>query len=155
YNDGLRGARAILGDKQTPSTVVLLKKTLFEIDNVLDEAKTKNNFKPSLEVDKKLKELAGKLEVNTDIVFRAKQGTLDAELSGKIMSFYAGVVEVKDMIDTHNKAALGDDILLKKGKDAADANAIKDGPLAGQSRYAVMVQAPTDTDKSDFGAKLV
>ena len=71
YNDGLRGARAILGDKTTPSTVSMLKKTLSELDNILDEAKTKNGFKPSLEVDKKLKELAAKLEVKTDLVFRA------------------------------------------------------------------------------------
>jgi hypothetical protein len=133
----------------------MLKQSLFELDNTLDEAKTKNGFKPSLEVDKKLKDLAAKLEVKSDIVFRAKQGTLDADLSGQILSFYAGVLEVKDMIDAHNKAAVGDDIMLKKAKAAADAAEIKDGPLAGNPRYGVLVQAPTDNDKSDFGAKLV
>lgn len=156
YNEeGLRGAKAILGDKTTPSTVINLKKTLFDLDNILDEAKTKNGFKPSLEVDKKLKDIATRLEVKSDMVFRAKQGTLDADLSGQILSFYAGVIEVKDMIDAHNKAAVGDDIMLKKAKEAADAAAMKDGPLAGQPRYGVLVQAPTDTDKTEFGAKLV
>jgi hypothetical protein len=158
YNDGLRGARAILGDKQQPSTVVMLKKQLSELDNLLDEAKTKNGFKPNLELDKKLKELAVKLEVNNEIVFRAKQNTLDADTSGKILAFYAGINEVKDLIDTHNKAAAGDDIMLKKAKEAADKAALKEGEvaaLAGQLRYAVLLSAPTETDRSDFGAKIV
>ena len=158
YNEGLRGARAILGDKNAPSTVVNLKKTLSELDNLLDEAKTKNSFRPNLELDKKLKEFATKLEVKSELVFRAKQNTLDAALAGQILSFYAGVIEVKDMIDIHNKAAVGDDIMLKKGKEAAEAATLKDGEnamLSGQLRYGVLIQAPTDTDKSDFGAKLV
>jgi hypothetical protein len=158
YNDGLRGARAILGDKGTGSTVAMLKKELSELDNILDEAKTKNGFKPSLEVDKKLKELAAKLEVKMDLVFRAKQSSMDAALSGQILSFYAGITEVKDLIDIHNKAAVGDDILLKKGKEAADKAALKDDEnalLAGQLRYAVLMQSPTDTERTEFGAKVV
>lgn len=158
YNEGLRGARAILGDRTTPSTVAMLKKQLSDLDNLLDEAKTKNNFKPNLELDKKLKEMAGKLEVKMDLVFRAKQNTLDAQLSGQILSFYAGIVEVKDMIDIHNKAAVGDDIMLKKAKEAADKAELKENeaaPLAGQLRYAVLLSAPTETSPSDFGAKIV
>lgn len=155
YNEGLRGAKAILGEKGTPSTVRSLKATLSELDNLLDEAKTKNGFKPNLDVDKKLKDIAGKLEVKMDLVFRAKQNSLDPVVSGQILSFYAGVTEVKDMIDIHNKSAVGDDIMLKKGKEAADKATETDGPLAGQFRYGVLVQAPTDTDRVDFGAKLV
>ena len=156
YNDGLRGARAILGDKTSPSTVAMLKKTLSDLDNLLDEAKTKNSFKPNLDLDKKLKEVAAKLEVNSEIVFRAKQNTLDPELSGKILSFYAGVIEVKDMIDLHNKAATGDDIMLKKAKEAQDKATQGDNDAnPGSLRYAVLLSAPTDTDKSDFGAKVV
>jgi len=156
YNEGLRGARAILGDKGTPSTVSNLKKTLADLDNVLDEAKTKNGFKPSLDVDKKLKEIAGKLEVKTELVFRAKQNSMDAVVSGQILSFYAGIVEVKDMIDIHNKAAAGDDILLKKGKEAQDKATLgEDSILNGQLRYAVMISAPTETDGAEFGAKVV
>jgi hypothetical protein len=158
YNEGLRGARAILGDRETPSTVAMLKKTLSDLDNVLDEAKTKNGFKPDLELDKKLKEIATKLEVKSDLVFRAKQNTLDPELSGQILSFYAGVERIKEMIDVHNKSAVGDDILLKKGKEAADKAALKENepaPLAGQLRYAEMLSAPTHSDRAAFGAKVV
>lgn len=158
YNEGLRGARAILGDKNAGSTVMMLKRTLSELDNLLDEAKTKNGFKPNLELDKKLKEMASKLDVKMDLVFRAKQNSLDAALSGQILSFYAGIVEVKDMIDIHNKAAVGDDIMLKKAKEAADKAELKEdevAALAGQLRYAVLMQAPTETDRTDFGAKIV
>jgi hypothetical protein len=158
YNDGLRGARAILGDKSTGSTVAMLKKELSELDNILDEAKTKNGFKPSLDVDKKLKELAAKLDVKMDLVFRAKQSSMDAVLSGQILSFYAGITEVKDLIDIHNKAAVGDDILLKKGKENADKAALKEDEaalLTGQLRYAVLIQSPTETERSEFGAKIV
>jgi hypothetical protein len=158
YNDGLRGARAILGNKDTPSTVAMLKKQLSQLDNILDEAKTKNGFNPSLDVDKQLKELATKLDVKTDLVFRAKQSSLDAALSGQILNFYAGIDQVKDMIDMHNKAAAGDDIMLKGAKAAAEKAELKEGevaPLAGQLRYAVLLQSPTDTDKVDFGAKVV
>ena len=158
YNDGLRGARAILGDKAANSTVAMLKKTLSDLDNILDEAKTKNGLKPSLDVDKKLKELALKLDVKMDLVFRAKQSSMDPALSGQILKFYAGINQVKDLIDLHNKAAAYDDILLKKGKEAADKAALKEDEaaiLAGQLRYAVLMQSPTETERSDFGAKIV
>lgn len=158
YNEGLRGARAILGDRTTGSTVMMLKKTLSELDNLLDEAKTKNGFKPDLEVDKKLKELATKLDVKSELVFRAKQNSLDAAVSGQILSFYAGIVEVKDMLDIHNKAATGDAIMLKKAKEAAEKAEIKESeaaPLAGQLRYAVLISAPTETTPGEFGAKIV
>jgi hypothetical protein len=155
YNDGLRGARAILGDKTSGSTVSMLKKTLSDLDNLLDEAKTKNGFKPNLDLDKKLKDIALKLEVKSDLVFRAKQNSLDAAVSGQILSFYAGVQEVKDLVDTHNKAATYDDIMLKKAKDAADKATSDTEAIPGGLRFAVLLSAPTETDRSEFGAKIV
>jgi hypothetical protein len=155
YNEGLRGAKVILGDKNQPSTVKSLKSTLNEIDQVLDEGKTKNGLKPSLEMDKRLKELAAKLEVKLDVVFRAQQ--INPVLSGQIMSFYAGVTEVKEMIDTHNKSAAFDDVMLKKGKEAKDA-AASPSDVPGNNtglKYAVLVQAPTDTERVEFGARIV
>ena len=140
YNDGLKGAKAILGDKQTPSTVAFLKKELSDLDTALDEAKTKRSFKPDLDLDKKLKDAALKLEVKSELVFRAKENTLDQDVAGQILGFYAGVTEVKDMIDQHNKAALGDDMSLKKGKEAADA--ADAGAVAGQFKYGVLIQSP-------------
>jgi hypothetical protein len=158
YNDGLKGARAILGDKNTPSTVANLKKQLSDLDTWLDEAKTKGNFRPNAQLDKELESLAQKLEVKTELVFRAKQNTLDAETSGEIMSFYAGVSELKSMVDNHVKSAKSDDLAFANAAKKADAATVKDdenAALAGQLRYGILIQAPTDTDKVDFGAKLV
>jgi hypothetical protein len=153
YNDGLKGAKAILGDKSTPSTVAFLKKELSDLDTALDEAKTKRAFKPDLDLDKKLKEAALKLEVKSELVFRAKENTLDPIIAGQILAFYAGITEIKDMIDVHNKAALGDDLSLKKGKEAADA--VDAAAVGGQYKYGVLIQSPTETEHTDFGAKIV
>lgn len=153
YNEGLKGARAILGDKQTPSSVTFLKKQLSDLDTALDEVRTQKQFKPDLAVDKMLKDAALKLDVKSDLVFRAKQNSLDHELSGQILRFYAGVAEIKAMIEQHNVAAIGDDMSLKRAKDAAaaaDATAV-----AGQFKYGVLIQAPTEADQSSFGAKIV
>ena len=153
YNDGLRGSKAILGDKSTPSTVAFLKHTLSDLDNALDD-KSKTGFHPDADLDKKLKDIAAKLDVKSEAVFRANWTNFDTEGGAQALSFYAGIAEVKDMIDQHVKASLADDMALKKGKDAADANDAAN--VNGNFKYGVLVQAPTEQDKGDaFGAKLV
>ncbi len=159
YNEGLSGARAILGDGKTPSTVGAVKRALSELDTSLDEIKTRTNFRPDAATGTALTAIAAKLDVKSELVFRAKQNALDADIAGQILSFYAGVAELKAMIDGHNKAAKFDEMNLKKGKEATDAATLKDSDnalLAGQLRYGVLIQAPTDEDKgTDFGARLV
>lgn len=158
YNDGLRGARAILGDAKTPSTVASVKRTLSELDGVLDDMKTKTNYRPDASVGQQLTAMAGKLDVKSELVFRAKQSSLGAETAGQILSFYAGVAELKSMIDVHNKSAKFDEMTLKKGKAAQDAAKLTESEnalLAGQLKYGIVIQAPTEEDRSDFGAKLV
>jgi hypothetical protein len=81
-------------------------------------------------------------------------------VTGLIMSFYAGAAEVKGMLDTHVKAAKSDDLALASGKSAAAAAAVKDHENAALAsinavRYGALIQAPTDTDKSDFGVRIV
>lgn len=158
YNKGLNGAKAILGDKSTPSTVSELKKALSDIDTFLDDAKTKKNFRPDSATDKQLQAMVGKLEVKQELVFRAKENALDAETSGQILSFYSGVIQLKSMVDQHIKSATSDDQAFANAAKKAAEGTLSDADnaaLAGQFRYAVYVQAPTDTDKVDFGAKLV
>lgn len=158
YNDGLRGVRAILGDAKTPSTVVATKRTLSELDGLLDEMKTKTNYRPDAEIGEQLTKMALKLDVKSELVFRAKQSSVDPAVAGQILAFYAGVAEIKSMIDAHNKAAKFDEMTLKKGKDAQNAATLKEGDnayLAGNLKYGVLVQAPTDDDRGEFGAKLV
>jgi hypothetical protein len=149
YNDGLKGAKAILGDRNTAATVSYLKKALSDLDTELDEAKTKHNFRPDGAVDKALKEFAVKLDVKQEmlsILHQAEHQITDPFLVGQLLSFYASVAEIKDMLDQHNKAATGDDMENKfaKAKEAAD-----------KARYAVLLSAPTESDPAAFGAKVV
>jgi hypothetical protein len=160
YNDGLSGARSILGDAKSPSTVAGLKKLVAELDQTLDEMKTKTNYHPDAAVDKLLTTMATKFEVKSELVFRAKENSLDADIAGQILSFYAGVAEVKGMLDAHNKASLGDDLALKAGKKASADATIKetDNALLAdgiKTKYGVLIQSPTETDHSEFGAKVV
>jgi hypothetical protein len=160
YNAGLKDARSILGDDKTASTVKNVKRALSEIDGLLDDMKTKNNYRPDVAADKKLSQLGGRLDVKEATVFRTA-AAIDPELTGVIMSFYAGAAEVKGMVDSHVKAAVNDDVALTSGKNAAAAAAVKETESAelasrGAVRYAALIQAPTDTDKgAEFGVKLV
>jgi hypothetical protein len=160
HNAGLKDARSILGDDRTASTVKNVKRTLSEIDGVLDEMKTKNNYRPDAAADKKLRELAGRLEVKEATVFRTA-AAIEPELTGPIMSFYAGAAEVRGMVDGHVKAAANDDLALTTARNASAAATVKETENAtlasvNSVRYAALIQAPTDTDKgAEFGVKLV
>jgi hypothetical protein len=159
YNAGLKDARSILGDDKTASTVKNVKRTLSELDGVLDEMKTKNNYRPDTAADKRLRDLSGRLDIKEATVFRTA-GAIEPELTSLIMSFYAGSAEVKGMLDSHVKAAANDDMALASGKNATAAATVRDGENAtlaatGAVRYGALIQAPTDTDRSDFGVKLV
>jgi len=159
YNEGLKDAKSILGDDKASSTVKNVKKSLSELDSVLDDMKTKNNYHPDTAADKKLADLAARLEVKAGTVFRTASA-IDPELTGLIMSFYAGVAEVKGQLDTHVKSAKSDDLALSAGKNATAAATMKDSenaPLASINavRYGALIQAPTDTDRVDFGVKIV
>jgi len=157
YNASLSDVKVVLGDKGTPSTVAELKQELSQLDTLLDE-KSKSSFRPDPKLDAELSKAYKDLEVKSEIVWRAKQNAMDADVSAQILSFYAGITEVRAMIDAHVKAARFDDALFKKSKEKADAAALKptDVPyFQDKIRYAVMVQAPTESDKVDFGAKIV
>jgi len=155
---GVEYAKEILGDKSTPSTVAMLKQTLSQIDTTLDEARNKNQFRPDAATDKKLEALVQKLDVKQDAVF-GKTAQIDAETAAQILKFYAGVAEVKSMLDAHLKFAKTDDnafVKAKKGQEDASLKEGENAPLAGQLKYAVVIQAPTDTEKNvDFGAKII
>jgi len=159
YNAGLKDARAILGDDKAASTVKNIKKTLSDLDVVLDEMRTKNNYRPDAAAGKQLHDLFGRLDIKEAAVFHTA-GAVEPEISSLIMSFYAGATEVKSMLDTHLKAAGADEGALTSGKSAMTAATVREGEnatlaAAGAVRYGALIQAPTDTDRSDVGVKLV
>ena len=158
YNAGLKDAKLILGEQSQTSSVRGAKKLLSNIDSTLDEWKTKSNYRPDAGVTKALDDIVKKLDVKSDVVFRAKQNSLDPALSGQILSFYSGVAEVKAMLEAHLKSAKADDKALATGKQKADDATLKESDnafLAGQQKYAVLLTAPTEEDRDDFGAKIV
>src|SRR5690606_24256258 len=73
YNAGLSDARAILGDRSTQSTVANLKQELSKLDTLLDEARSKNQFKPDKSLDAELEKAVKALDVKAELIFRAKQ----------------------------------------------------------------------------------
>ena len=160
YNEGIKESRAILGDEKNASTVKSLKRTLSELDGALDEIKARTQFHPDPAGDKKLDALFKRLdEVKTAQVFRTA-GAVDPEVSGQVMSFYAGVSEVKSLLDAHIKAAKFDDATLLAARAAGDKAQLKDTDNAalaaiGAVRYGALIQAPTETDHTDLGVRLV
>ncbi|MGE0872013.1 MAG: hypothetical protein AB7P03_25870 [Kofleriaceae bacterium] len=160
FNAGLADAKQILGDKGSPRSVAGLKQTLSDIDTLLETASTKTRFAPDSDFDKKLYELAKKLEVTGDTVFKAKQNTLNAEISGQIVAFYAGVAEVRSMIDQHYALATKyAGTIYKRNHEKAAEGTVSESTnarLAGEFRYGVLLQAPSeDKPGVSFGARLV
>lgn len=157
YNEGLSDASAILGDANQPSTVKATKKLLSDLDNQLD-AMSKSGYRPDPAATKALSDMVTKLDVKSNIVFRAKQNALDADLSGQILGFYSGVAEIRNMLDVHVKAAKADDKMLAIAKQKTDEATLKENENAmhaGMARYGVVIAAPTEQDKDDFGARIV
>jgi hypothetical protein len=158
YNDGIKDSKQILGDDKAPSTVKNVKRTLSELEGVLDDMSAKN-FHADAAADKRLAELAARLDVKAGTVFRTA-AAVDPEVAGLIMAFYGGTAEVKGMVDTHVKAAKSDDLALAAAKTAAASAAVKDTENAalastGAVRYGALIQSPTETERVDFGVKIV
>ncbi len=152
YNEGIRGAGDIL------TVVKTSKKTINELDKTLDDL-SKNNFKPTKELSAEVAKLAGKLEVKEEIVFRYKQNSLDSAVSGRTLAFFAGIAELKSMLDQHTKAAQFDDIALVSSKaklDKAAMTAGENAPLAGigATRYGILLNNPSAEEAKAAGGSL-
>ena len=159
YNDGIAASKAILGN------VTDVKKNVGELEQMLEEGSAKNGLRFSPDLTKRLEEVAQKLDIKSEIVFRAKQNNLNPEIEGQILSFYAGITELKSLLDAHSRAAKSDDLLLSTARKAADDAKMSEDRnsfLAGrmQYRYAIVINNPSDEDRAtgaggDYGARLV
>lgn len=152
YNAGLSGAKALLDDEK------VLKRSLADVERVLDEHNDKNKFKPDADIDKALSGITRKLDVKRETYGLARDITTDGDIAAMTLAFYAGTAELKEMLEAHLKAAKSDDQAYATAKAAAAANQTP----SGNWRYAVVVTAPASCgpdDKQDcnlpFGAQLV
>jgi hypothetical protein len=159
YNEGLAGARDLLDNEKG------LKKSLSDLERVLDDHKAKSNYKPDPGVDRELTALVARLEVKPAVYALARNITHENDVAMQAISFYGGLQELKAMIDTHLKSAKSDDQAFIAAKKAAEDKQLKSDQnsyLTGAWRYAVIVTAPAtcgEGDKKDcdlpFGAQLV
>lgn len=154
YNAGIADARLLLTQKEHGVTAV--KRKVVAVQTALEQS-MKNGFLPNKDVTAALEQSMKDLEVKQDVVYRAKQNTLNAELSGLILQFYSGVAEVRSMLQAHLESAkLDDTMLIDAAKKAGDLK--PSGYLAGfgDYRYGVLFTAPSPTEPAArFGAKLV
>jgi hypothetical protein len=160
YNDGLSGAKNLLENEKG------LKKTLSELERVLDEHKAKSSYKPDPAVDKELTAIATRLEVKAAAYALARNITHEGDVAMQTLLFYGGIQEIKAALDAHLKAAKSDDQAYLAAQKAGEAKQVKpeqNGYLTGAWRYAVIVTAPAscgDDEKGKdcelpFGAQLV
>jgi hypothetical protein len=154
-NAGIDGAKKIL------TVVKESKKNLNELDKKLDDLGTKTNFASSKELTDAMTKLGASLALNQDVIFSYKQNTLDASISGRTLEYFAGIAQLKGMIDSHTKAAQTDDLALAAAKKNAEDGKMKEAEnafLAGSYRYAILVNNPAAEDAAREGglsAKLV
>jgi hypothetical protein len=153
YNAGIDDAAQLLSNKEVGVTAT--KRKIVELQTAL-EAAASSGFAPSKELTAKLEAILPKLDVKQDVVYRAKQNTLNAELSGQILGFYSGVAEVRSMLTEHVKSAKADDPALEKAKAAGD-KAKPQGYLQGFGayRYGVLISGQSEGEAAPFGGKLV
>ncbi|HVV83487.1 MAG TPA: hypothetical protein VHE35_10465 [Kofleriaceae bacterium] len=152
YNSGIKGARFILAD------VTQMKKNLGALQDQIAAA-SKGDL-TGRDITATLAKF-DKIEVRDELIFKAKENSLSADLSGRVLSFYAATKELKQMIDDHVKWAKNDDLALGVARTAETSLTLpaKELQAAVKYRYAVMIWNPTpDEQRSDTaepGARLV
>ena len=155
YNGGIEDARFLLENKQRG--IKAIKRSVVDLQTALDNA-AKNGFKPDANLTTALDGLVPKLEVEQNIVYRAKQNSMGAELSAQVLGFYSGVAEVRNMLKNHVVLAKADDQALAAANAAGDKTKAQ-GYLNGFGayRYGVVITAPTAEGGGGgaFGAKIV
>ena len=151
HNQSVKGAKGLLADLKK------LKKELNGVKNAITENVSRGGFTPDKELTATLKGISEKLSIDGKVFIA--MGTIPADVSGPVLSFYAGAAEVKTMVDQHVLLAGADDMAYAGAAAAGDKAKLKENenaPLAGSYRYAVVLSAPGEGDpQAPFGARLV
>src|SRR5262249_8980402 len=118
YNDGINGARGLIGDDSSSSSLTQLNRKLSKLGDELEAASSKNQYKPHSALTKQLQTLSKQLEVKAAVYSLTRNVTNDGDLAGQVIGFYSGVTEVKSLLDAHLKAAKLDEAALARSKAA-------------------------------------
>jgi len=151
YNEGITASKGIRADVKS------VKKTLVSIKEKVDKAQGQGKDSTAA-----LRELE-KLEPKDALVYRAKQNNLNPELEGQILGFYAGVKQLRLMIEDHLTSAKADDAALGAARAATEKMTFPANQSGFENavrvRYGVLVWNPTEEeatkDSTKFGARLV
>lgn len=159
YNSGIVGAKIVSKEvTDLKRELGALQDKLFGPDGVEKKAADKKDFS-GREVTAALRAF-DKLEIDPARMFRAKHYNLGALTSAQVLEFYAGVAQLKQMINDHLKLAVSDDAALGKALEETKKLVLpKEQQLATQYRYAVRIWNPTPddarNDSAPPGARLV
>ncbi len=156
YNEGVAGAGQILKDEGA------LKATLAKSSrrsrrrrrSPARRCRRIRNIKPDKARDTSLQKLVTALEIKPNSYTIVRNITTDGDTAHEVMAFYAGVEELRGMIDAHVTMATYDDQAYT-AQVAAEAAKLKEGDnalFAGALRYAVVVSAD---EGQQAGVKLV
>jgi len=166
FNDGIASSSAILdGNKAFKQTLNEIQTKIFEkiqpttANNPQAKPKANPKITPDHNVDVQLSKVSAKLEVKANQYALVRNVTNDNDTAGEVLELYAGLTELRAMIDLHVRASQTDDQAYKAAQAAAEKANVKpeeNASLAGSLRYAIVLSGPTEKDKTaPFGAKLV
>ena len=162
-NDGISAAGAVYENVHSLKTGALNEMT--KIDGMPaatgqgKKPQAHTAITPNSKLDKSLGGLVGKLDVKAEQYALVRNITLDSDTAGKTLEFYAGLAELKEMINIHVAAAVSDDQAYKAAATAVDDAKVKpdiQGTLIGPIRYAVVLSGPSDKEpNAPIGARFV
>jgi hypothetical protein len=149
HNDGVAGAKVLLGDDKAPGSMKYLKRQLADLDKKLENLRDKNGLRPDLETEKELQKFVAALEVPPQKLAAARNVTNIEDVATRIINWYAGAAEVKLMLENHLKSGKADAQQLaaaKKAGELAKMSSEQNKYLAGQTKYAVVMSAKATCD---------
>jgi hypothetical protein len=161
FNDGIASAASVYDTVHTLKTGALNDLTKIEgLPAATPTGKKPSahpTVVPSAKLDRALSQLSAKLEVKPEKYAIVRNITLDYDTAGDVLRFYAGLAELRAMINLHVAAAVYDDPAYKAAQQAmADAQAKPElnGTLLSGLRYAIVLSGDKE-HSSNYGARFV
>lgn len=147
FNAGLSGAKGIYSD------VTRVRKELGEIRSAFENSGDPSKRKVAEEISAALQANREELASKKELVFKAKQNSLDADVAQAIVSFYSLVQEIQDLIQDHLETAE-----YEKKANAVSAEQVakystKGGSLLAENGIAYKVGVVLNNPSDEEAAK--